>query len=64
MAPGKLRVRCANCKDTSFVLSGVCICVFFDNREISLVPRASYHPVFDLLQYAKMEGEGLVHFIM
>ena len=24
----------------------------------SLVPRPSHHPVFDRLQYAKMEGEG------
>ena len=29
----------------------------------SLVPRPSYRPVFDCLQYAKTEGEGLVHFI-
>ena len=28
----------------------------------SLVPRPSHHPVFDHLQYAKMKGEGLVHF--
>ena len=28
----------------------------------SLIPRPSHHPVFDCLQYAKMEGEGLVHF--
>ena len=27
-------------------------------------PGHSHHPVFDSLQYAKMEGEGLVHFIM
>ena len=26
MRPGKLRVRCADCKDTSFVLLGVCTC--------------------------------------
>ena len=25
-----------------------------------LVPRSSIHPVFDPLQYAKMEGENLV----
>ena len=30
----------------------------------SLVPRPSHSPVFDHLQYAKMKGEGLVHFIM
>ena len=30
----------------------------------SLVPRPSHHPVFDCLQYAKTEGEGLVSFIM
>ena len=30
----------------------------------SLVPRLFLPPVFDHLQYAKMEGEGLVHFIM
>jgi len=29
----------------------------------SLVPRPSHRPVFDHLQYAKMEGEGLVSFI-
>ena len=29
----------------------------------SLVPRPAYHPVFDCLQYAKTEGEGLVYFI-
>ena len=29
----------------------------------SLVPRPSYHLVFDRLQYAKTEGEGPVHFI-
>ena len=29
----------------------------------SLVPRPSHHPVFDRLQYAKTEGESLVHFI-
>ena len=29
----------------------------------SLIPRSSYHPGFDRLQYAKMEREGLVHFI-
>ena len=28
----------------------------------SLVPRPSHHPVFDRLQYAKTEGEGLVSF--
>ena len=28
----------------------------------SFVPRPSHQPVFDRLQYAKMEGEGLVHF--
>ena len=30
---------------------------------ISLLPSPSHHSVFDRLQYAKMEGEGLVHFI-
>ena len=30
----------------------------------SLIPRPSPRPVFDCLQNAKMEGEGLVHFIM
>ena len=30
----------------------------------SLVPRPSHRPVFDRLQYAKTEGEGLVLFIM
>ena len=29
----------------------------------SLIPRPSHRPVFDRLQYAKTEGEGLVHFI-
>ena len=29
----------------------------------SLVPRPSHCPVFDCLQYAKTEGEGLVSFI-
>jgi len=29
----------------------------------SLVPRPSTPPVFDRLQYAKTEGEGLVNFI-
>ena len=29
----------------------------------SLVPRPSHRPVFDCLQYVKMEGEGLVYFI-
>ena len=29
----------------------------------SLIPRPSHHPGFDRLQYAKMEREGLVHFI-
>ena len=29
----------------------------------SLVPRPSHRPVFDHLQYAKTEGEGLVHFV-
>ena len=29
----------------------------------SLVPRPSHCPVFGRLQYAKIEGEGLVHFI-
>ena len=29
----------------------------------SLVPRPSMPPVFDRLQYAKMEGEGLGNFI-
>ena len=29
----------------------------------SLVPRPSHHPVFDCLQYAEMEGEGLGPFI-
>ena len=29
----------------------------------SLVPRPSHRPVYDHLLYAKMEGEGLVHFI-
>ena len=29
----------------------------------SLIPRASLHPVFDRLQYVKMEGKGLVYFI-
>ena len=28
MRPGKLRVRCADCKDTSFVLLGVCYTCF------------------------------------
>ena len=31
--------------------------------EVSLVSRPSHHPVFEHLQYAKMEEEGLVHFI-
>ena len=31
---------------------------------LSLAPRLSDHPVFDRLQYAKTEGEGLVYFIM
>ena len=31
--------------------------------KLSLVPRPSHRPVFDRLQYAKMEGEGLVSFI-
>ena len=30
---------------------------------VFLIPRPFHHPVFDLLQYAKMEGESLVHFI-
>ena len=30
---------------------------------LSLVPRPSMPPVFDCLQYAKMEGEGLGNFI-
>ena len=30
---------------------------------ISLIPRPSHHPLFDCLQCAKMEGEGLVTFI-
>jgi len=30
----------------------------------SLDSRLSHRPVFDRLQYAKTEGEGLVHFIM
>ena len=30
----------------------------------SLIPRPSHCPVFDRLQYAEMEGEGLVYFIM
>ena len=29
----------------------------------SLVPKSSYHPVIDCLQFAKQGGEGLVHFI-
>ena len=29
----------------------------------NLVPRLSHRPVLDRLQYAKMEGEGLIHFI-
>ena len=33
-----------------------------DYANDSLVPRPSHHPFFDRLQYAKMEGEGLVHF--
>ena len=33
-------------------------------HHISLVPRPSTRPVFDRLQYAKMEGEGLGNFIM
>jgi len=32
-------------------------------QQYSLVPRSSHHPIFDRLQYAKMEGEALVHFI-
>ena len=31
---------------------------------VRLVPRPSHRPVFDHLQYAKTEGEGLVSFIM
>ena len=27
-----------------------------------LIPRSSHNPVFDRLQYANMEGEGLVYF--
>ena len=30
----------------------------------SLIPRPSHCPVFDHLQFAKTEGEGLVHFTM
>ena len=30
----------------------------------SLIPRHSHRPVFDRLQYAKREGEGLVSFII
>ena len=33
------------------------------SKYYSLVPRPSHHPVFDHLQYVKMKGEGLVHFI-
>jgi len=33
-------------------------------QQTSLVPKASTPPVFDCLQYAKMEGEGLGNFIM
>ena len=31
--------------------------------ELSLIPRPSLAPVFDCLQYAKTEGEGLVNLI-
>ena len=34
-----------------------------DVTSISVVPRPSMPPVFDRLQYAKMEGEGLGNFI-
>ena len=46
MAPGKLRVRCADCKDTSFVLSGVCLCTSFVSREMSLCVQI---PLFSLV---------------
>ena len=42
----------------------MCIAIFQGACSwISLVPRPSHHPVFDRMQYAKMEGGGLVHFI-
>ena len=38
-------------------------CFFRVLLNISHVPRPSHHSVCDRLQYEKMEGEGLVHFI-
>ena len=39
---------------------GMCVLSYICS---SLVPSPSHGPVFDCLQYAKTEGEGLVHFI-
>ena len=34
------------------------------NTNNSLVPRPSHQPVFDRLQFTKINREGLVHFIL
>ena len=37
---------------------------FCGYMRVSLIPRPSHCPVFDRLQYAKTEGEGMIHFII
>ena len=37
MAPGKLRVRCYNCKNSSFVLDRVCVSICFGYLYLSYV---------------------------
>ena len=41
-----------------FTVRQVCACMFFD-MQTKLIPRPCCHPVFDHLQYAKMEEKGL-----
>ena len=47
------RVEGSETEDTSLLFRSV----------FSLIPRPSHRPVFDRLQYAETEGEGLVSFI-
>jgi len=40
------------------------VLVVWCESSCSLLPRPSYHPIFDYLHYAQTRGDDLVHFIM